>query len=805
MKPKRENSDRSDGSVTDSITRLFDATMPGGMLVGIAALPVFGYALFGWKWPSGFIAWASGMAVLLSASAGYLLTRIRTRRRGGRPKSSLLPHLILSGLAGCGWGLAGALFFEPSAERLLVLVVAILINVFTVSLAGAGWLPNVFAFNLPITLPFIVVAATQPDRLSNLAAIAVLALLGLVLWYSWRANVMIVGAIRTRHENRRLNEALTEQRIRERTRVLEEASRHKSEFLATMSHELRTPLNAIIGYSEMLQEDAQAQGAAALVPDLDKIHRAGRQLLELINAVLDLSKIEAGRMELHPETIPVAALLPEIAAVVEPLAARNGNRFEVRLGAGLDADTYTEASRIRCDPTKLRQILLNLLSNACKFTRDGVVTLSVRRAGGSGSGSGSNAIEFEVADTGIGIAPERLALLFNDYVQADRDTARRYGGSGLGLALSRRLADLMGGEIDARSEPGRGSRFTLCLPDGLRSAEAGRTPGADPCGADAAEATVHVPASISADSLSADSRPASPDAAGAASAASATTPADSAPVSMAEPAAPRRCGKVLVIDDDADVRELLSRHLARDGFTVVCARDGSEGLRLARSERPGVVTLDVLMPGLDGWSVLSELKADPATRDIPVIIVSMLDDRRTGIALGAAGYLTKPVERETLSRLLQRVCPNRRDRPVLLVDDDAALLRGLREMLEQEGYAVVEGEAGRSALARLPHSRPAAVLLALAMRKMDGVEWTRELRRDPAWQDVPVIVVAPRDLSASEHARLNATVLRTLADAGTDRTTLLDELRALVAASTENHPGSRDGDDPAGRGQRDEP
>lgn len=778
--------------VLEEQLRLVSNALVTSIVSNAIGVAVFGFAIWGWSWPGAYVIWIAGLALSLAAES---LLQLRAKRWGvaGHPLRLRLAVLVVNSLLiGTLWGSLATVLYEPDPVRIAILGVMLLVNLTSGTVSTAALLPLTYAFNLPLLLPFAFYGLAQPYELGRLLAIALLVMLVTMTMVAHDFHRTILRSIRMRQENRRLNEALTEQRIRERTRVLEEASRHKSEFLATMSHELRTPLNAIIGYSEMLQEDAQAQGAAALVPDLDKIHRAGRQLLELINAVLDLSKIEAGRMELHPETIPVASLLPEIAAVVEPLAARNGNRFEVRLGAGIDADT--DAGRIRCDPTKLRQILLNLLGNACKFTRDGVVTLSVRRAGGR------DAIEFEVADNGIGIAPERLALLFNDYVQADRDTARRYGGSGLGLALSRRLADLMCGEIDVRSEPGRGSTFTLRLPDGLRSAEAYRTQAADRSGATAESAAATAPAATFADSLPHDSPPASPDVAGIASAESTPAPASASPVATAGSMPPRRCSKVLVIDDDADVRELLSRHLARDGFEVVCARDGSEGLRLARSEHPDVVTLDVLMPGLDGWSVLSELKGDPATRDIPVVIVSMLDDRRTGIALGAAGYLTKPVERETLSRLLHRVCPDRHDRPVLLVDDDDALRRGLREMLELEGYAVVEGEAGRSALAQLPSNRPAAVILALAMREMDGVEWTRELRRDPAWQDVPVIVVAPRDLSASEHARLNATVLRTLADAGTDRTALLDELRGLVAASTENHPGGRDGDDPARRG-----
>ena len=503
--------------------------------------------------------------------------------------------------------------------------------------------------------------------------------------------------------------------IGDKSRQLEVADRHKSEFLANMSHELRTPLNAIIGYSEMLQEDAADLGVEQFTDDLKKINAAGKHLLELINAVLDLSKIEAGKMELYLESFDVAALVRDIAAVIQALAAKNGNRLEVRCPDSIGT--------MRADLTKVRQALFNLLSNACKFTERGTIVLAVARE----ALDGVESIVFGVSDTGIGMTPEQLTRLFEAFSQADAATTRKYGGTGLGLALSRRLCRIMGGDVTVVSESGRGSTFTICLP------------------AQVVELA-----------------------------------AESAAIAAPGEGAPPGAGTVLVIDDEPAVRDLMQRFLSREGFRVVTAAGGEEGLRLARELKPDAITLDVMMPGMDGWAVLSALKADVAIADIPVVMLTIVDDKNLGYALGATDYLTKPIDRERLVTVLRKY---RRDGPVLLVDDDAAIRQLLRRMLEPEGHTVVEAENGLVALERLRTIIPSVVLLDLMMPEMDGFQFVVEFRRHEPWRAIPIVVITAKDLSLDDRERLNGYVHKILEKGAYGREQLLAEVRDLVATS----------------------
>jgi PAS domain S-box-containing protein len=500
----------------------------------------------------------------------------------------------------------------------------------------------------------------------------------------------------------------------------EAASRSKSTFLANMSHELRTPLNAIIGYSEMLQEEAEDADNASAVADLQKIHTAGRHLLGLINDILDLSKIEAGKMDLYLETFDAGEAVQGVAETVRPLVARNENRLEVEVGDHLGP--------LHADLTKFRQALLNLLSNASKFTHGGVVTLSATR---ESAGPEGDWFVFRVQDSGIGMSAEQVAQLFRPFTQADASTTRKYGGTGLGLTITRRFCQMMGGDVTVESQPGQGSRFTVRLP---------------------ARVTGH------------DALP----------------PEDGASAAPVEEEDAR--GLVLVVDDDPSVRDLMRRALEKEGFRVRQAASGVEGLRLARALRPDAITLDVMMPGMDGWAVLASLKSDPELAETPVVMVTIVDDKNLGYALGAADYLTKPIDRRRLAAVLARF---RRDTPggvALVVDDDLSSRELVAQMLEKEGWDVTRAENGRAALDRLELLRPDLIVLDLMMPEMDGFEVADRLRRDTRWRDTPILVVTAKDLGDDDRQRLHGQVMGVLQKAAYNREDLLDEIRRVLAS-----------------------
>ena len=506
-------------------------------------------------------------------------------------------------------------------------------------------------------------------------------------------------------------------RVIERQRAeeaLRRASEHKSQFLANMSHELRTPLNAIIGVTEMLQEDARDLGREDEREPLERVLRAARHLLALINDILDLSKIEAGRMDLHAESFAIAPVVQDVAHTVGTLAARNGNTLTVDCPAGIGS--------MVADPTRFRQVLLNLASNAAKFTEKGTISLSVRRT------EGGDAIVVSVADTGIGMTAEQTGRLFQEFVQADASTTRKYGGTGLGLAISRRFCQMMGGDITVESAPGQGSTFTVRLP----AHAAAPPPSAPP------------------------RRPPSPARAG----------------------PPNAARLILVIDDDDSVREVTTHFLEREGFAVATARGGREGLRLARELRPSAITLDVMMPDLDGWTVLAAVKGDPATAGIPVVLMTIVDEKRRGYSLGAADYMVKPVDWSGLAGVLRGICHSE-GRDVLVVDDDDTLRAGLRRALRDAGWQVAEAENGRVALARLAEAVPDVIVVDLMMPEMDGFELLDALRGSDPWREIPVLVLTAKDLTAEDRARLNVGIERILHKR--DRQDMLRDVCASLA------------------------
>ncbi len=508
--------------------------------------------------------------------------------------------------------------------------------------------------------------------------------------------------------------------LRSAMRTAEEANESKSRFLANMSHELRTPMNAIIGYSEMLIEDAEDEGNEAAASDLTKILQAGRHLLALINDVLDLSKIEAGRMELYLERFQVAPMIDEVVATIESVVAQKGNTLRVEVDPGL--------GEIRADLVKVKQSLFNLLSNAAKFTEGGEIGLAARPA----TRDGVEWVELSVQDSGIGIPAEKLDHIFEEFSQADESTTRNFGGTGLGLAITRRFARMMGGDIEVQSAPGEGSRFTLALP-------------------------VHVGAALA-------------------------TAEAAAPAETPEPQ-PADGRTILVVDDDPNATDLIRRTLQGAGFCVVTASSGEAALEQARSLRPAAITLDVIMPGMDGWAVLEQLKNDPDTRDIPVIMVTMTDDRDMGYALGATEFLTKPIQRRSLLALLERHAPAEGGGRVLVVDDHPDVRDAVRRSLEREGWAVDEAENGREALERLAEQTPSIVLLDLMMPVMDGFEFVVQMRRVEAWRTIPVVVVTAKDVTDEDRRRLNGDVQGLVQKSGLDLEGFLTQIRELVSAS----------------------
>jgi CheY-like chemotaxis protein/anti-sigma regulatory factor (Ser/Thr protein kinase) len=476
-------------------------------------------------------------------------------------------------------------------------------------------------------------------------------------------------------------------------------------------------MNAIIGYSEMLMEEVEDVEDDRFTPDLERINGAGRHLLALINDILDLSKIEAGKMELHLESFGLDQLIDDVASTVESLVKTKGNELVV--------ERRGELGVVKADLTKLRQVLFNLLSNAAKFTEGGRITLSVSRS----ARADGDWIVYSVSDSGIGIPAEKLGNLFEEFSQVDASTTRDYGGTGLGLAITKRFSEMMGGTVSVESEPGQGSTFTIRLPAEVLEAAA---PGAT--------------ASGSAES-------------------------DVLPVGSC----------ILVIDDDANSLDLIQRSLERDGHRVAVASSGDEGLRLARELKPVLITLDVLMPGKDGWAVLRELKDDPELREIPVVMISMVEGSEMGFALGATDYLVKPVDREHLRTLLLRhgVAPNTGQ--VLVVEDDEATRAMMRRILENEGYSVTEAAHGRVALDRVRERLPDLIVLDLMMPVMDGFEFMSELRKVEAWRGVPVIVSTAKDLTAEERAALSGVVEEILQKQACSLPELMTQVRGVLA------------------------
>ena len=534
----------------------------------------------------------------------------------------------------------------------------------------------------------------------------------------------------------------TEEALRQAKEWAEEANRTKSRFLANMSHELRTPLTTIIGYADLITISVQSGEFDRVASDIARVRDAGKHLLAIINDLLDLSKIEAGRMEIHGKRFSVRALAEEVIASMRVFAQKRNNDLT------LNIDPTVEM--MHSDDMRVRQILYNLLHNACKFTENGAVTLDIARVVSDDDHAAH--LVFTISDTGIGMTADQIASLFREFTQADSSTTRKYGGTGLGLALSRRLAHLLGGEITVTSQPGVGTTFVVTLPEHLVLAAAPEP-----------------------------------------------TPVDATPISATPPAPEpgehtRRL--VLLIDDDPAVRDLLLRMLERPDLHIETAVDGASGLELARLLTPDLIILDILMPEMDGWTVLRELKASNDTAAIPVIPLTIADDREHGMLLGAAEMIHKPADLDRLDQRIRTLIRGRSaqveaaNRQILIVEDDETVRQYLRRTLEREceDWVIMEVTDGQTALEHCTTAMPDVIVLDLMIPGIDGLQFIEALRTLPDGCSTPIIVVIAQDLTADERERLCHSVTRILYKGSFHCHEFAREVRAAIATYAQLYP-----------------
>ena len=573
----------------------------------------------------------------------------------------------------------------------------------------------------------------------------------LVIWGLWSLAKVRIQATQLRRANETLEERVderttelratlaeldqeievrkqAEEELREARDVAQQHTQAKSQFLANMSHELRTPLNAIIGYSELLKEDAEDQELEEFVPDLEKIRTAGKHLLELINGVLDLSKIEAGKMELYIEQFEAVELLNGVATIVQPLVEKNRNTLVIE-----GADSLGTMSS---DQTKTRQILFNLLSNACKFTEQGEIRVVCARNPGEQMGEGADdgdVCTIKVTDSGIGMGEQQVAKVFSAFTQADASTTRKFGGTGLGLTITREFCLMMGGTIEVTSVEGEGTTFVVTLPAHVK-----QTPDAPITSTDASDV----------------------DASG---------------------------RLVLVVDDDPDARTVVSRHLTKSGFRVIQAAGGEEALKLAREHEPAAITLDVILPGMDGWEVLTALKEDAETSKIPIVMLSIMHEPSLAFSLGASAYLSKPVNKSQLMSVVADVLGSKLTPTILVVDDEPSVRETARRFLERNGCAVAEAANGKIGLEHALATPPDLILLDLMMPEMDGFDFLERFRSEDRGRTVPVVVMTAKELTTEDRSRLNGRVEAILQRSG-DVTAedLLDDAMNRIRAAIDS-------------------
>jgi CheY-like chemotaxis protein len=500
-----------------------------------------------------------------------------------------------------------------------------------------------------------------------------------------------------------------------RNREVERATQMKSKFLASMSHELRTPLNAIVGFSDLLADGTPGQLNDKQKRFVNHIKQGSAHLLQLINDILDLSKIEAGQLELRSEEFLVKDALPEVLSTIHPLAAAKSIRVEHKVESN---------SLVKSDRVRFKQILYNLLSNAVKFTpKGGLISIACVDV--------QDFVLVSVADTGIGIRPEDQKVVFEEFRQIEGSADRTQEGTGLGLAITKRLVEQQGGQISVESELGRGSRFTFTLLAVQPTSKVRK--GVEPA-----------------------------------------TSSVGAPSSRLNPL-------VLIVDDEAPARELLASYLEPE-YRVVMAESGAEAVEKAQQLRPDAITLDVLMPGSNGFETLASLRKNPETANIPVIILSIVDQKQVGFALGAADYLIKPVRKPVLLEAIRRHVPSPADQDssILLVDDDPKALELLDETLRSAGYETQTVRSGARALEVLANNVVGAILLDLLMPGMDGFQVIRHVRQEPAFRELPILVMTAKNLSQDEITLLNRETQGLLQKDGSWKEQLIAEVGRVV-------------------------
>jgi signal transduction histidine kinase/CheY-like chemotaxis protein len=512
------------------------------------------------------------------------------------------------------------------------------------------------------------------------------------------------------------------EKLKEANAELVDANRHKTVFLANMSHELRTPLNAILGFSELLIDSTDGQfPAATKTRFLEQIHSSGKHLLGLINDILDLSKIEAGQMELRLQMVSVADVVGQVAGTVEPLAAKKQIHLEFEAAS---------AGQILADEGKVRQMILNLVSNAIKFTSEGgSVAIKASRI--------ADRLEIVVSDNGMGIAEQDIERMFKEFQQVDSGANRTQQGTGLGLALTRSFAILHGGDVRVESELGKGSRFTIDLPFEARSPH----PVLRSVNGRVGNAAGDV------------SRP-----------------------------------LVIIVEDDPAAAELLTRQIERAGFRTEIARTGLDAVAMAKEHKPAAITLDIELPDVDGWEVLTRLKRDEMTSDIPVIVVSVIDNPELATALGALDYFVKPVQARQLIHRLSNINIKRKSGGgqtcVLVVDDEAANRDWLKHVLEPAGFTVLLAKGGQEAIDVARVRRPDLVMLDLMMPEVNGFDVVEALSEHSSTEAIPIMVLTAKDLTGGDMEQLNGRVSRILRRGSTGAVDLLSQLQAVLNKRT---------------------